>query len=146
MARLFAENVFRFGRFHVLPSVRFEREVIEIHEPLPAGTRAPINKSFANNTPLFGLGFGNDFGTGNETYVNVSQGYRPVRFLDVAPTSAKPISANNDPQNAALADLRGPACMAGRYSASTTTSASSRPITRIASNRFPPASARRPST
>jgi Fe(3+) dicitrate transport protein len=34
--------------------------------------------------PLFGLGIGNDFGHQNETYLSVSQGYRPLRFYDVA--------------------------------------------------------------
>jgi len=29
-------------------------------------------------------GFGNDFGSGNETYFNISQGWRPVRYFDVA--------------------------------------------------------------
>jgi Fe(3+) dicitrate transport protein len=47
---------------------------------------------------LFGLGFGNDFGRGNETYFNVSQGWRPVRYFDIGSpfgnTSPDPI---NDP-------------------------------------------------
>jgi Fe(3+) dicitrate transport protein len=34
--------------------------------------------------PLFGLGIGNDFGHQNETYFNVSQGWRPIRYFDVA--------------------------------------------------------------
>jgi Fe(3+) dicitrate transport protein len=33
---------------------------------------------------MFGLGAGFDFGNQNETYFSVSQGYRPVRFFDVA--------------------------------------------------------------
>ena len=33
---------------------------------------------------MFGLGAGFDFGRQNETYFSVSQGYRPVRFFDVA--------------------------------------------------------------
>ena len=34
--------------------------------------------------PLFGLGTGFDFGKQNETYFSVTQGYRPLRFFDVA--------------------------------------------------------------
>ncbi|HVT35392.1 MAG TPA: TonB-dependent receptor plug domain-containing protein [Nevskiaceae bacterium] len=94
---VFAENVFRFGRFHVVPSVRLEREVLDINEPLPPAGRAAINQAFARGVPLFGLGFGNDFGHGNETYVNISQGYRPMRFLDVAPTSASVNPSLNNP-------------------------------------------------
>ena len=33
---------------------------------------------------MLGLGVGNDFGHQNETYFNVSQGWRPVRYFDVA--------------------------------------------------------------
>lgn len=94
---LFAENVFRFGRFHIVPSARVEREVLDINEPQPPTGRAAINHAFARTVPLFGLGLGNDFGHGNETYLNVSQGYRPMRYLDVAPFNAGVNPALNNP-------------------------------------------------
>ena len=43
-----------------------------------------IKQSVTRTVPLFGLGGGFDFGKDNETYFSVSQGYRPVRFFDVA--------------------------------------------------------------
>ena len=48
--------------------------------------------------PLFGLGIGNDFGHLNESYFNVSQGWRPVRYFDVgSPFGNLASTAVNDP-------------------------------------------------
>ncbi|HEU4664086.1 MAG TPA: TonB-dependent receptor [Dokdonella sp.] len=98
---VFAENVFRFaGGWHFVPSVRLERENVDIDETVkpPNLTRGYVNRSVDHTVPLFGLGLGNDFGRGNETYFNVSQGWRPVRYFDVGSpfgnTSPDPI---NDP-------------------------------------------------
>jgi Fe(3+) dicitrate transport protein len=84
---IFAENVFRLpGRWHVVPSVRIEREKIRIDESVrpPNLVRPLIHQSASRTVPMFGLGAGFDFGRQNETYFSVSQGYRPVRFFDVA--------------------------------------------------------------
>ncbi len=98
---VFAENVFRFpGRWHFVPSVRLERERVKIDESIrpPNLTRGLVDREVTHTVPLFGLGFGNDFGRSNETYFNVSQGWRPVRYFDVGSpfgnTSPDPI---NDP-------------------------------------------------
>jgi Fe(3+) dicitrate transport protein len=98
---VFAENVFRFaGGWHFVPSVRIEREKVKINESIrpPNLTRGLVDREVTHNVPLFGFGFGNDFGRGNETYFNVSQGWRPVRYFDVGSpfgnTSPDPI---NDP-------------------------------------------------
>jgi len=83
---LFAENVFRFeGGWHFVPSVRLEREEVDIDETVkPVNlTRDYVDRNVSHYVPLFGLGFGNDFGRGNETYFNVSQGWRPVRYFDI---------------------------------------------------------------
>jgi Fe(3+) dicitrate transport protein len=84
---VFAENVFRLpGRWHIVPSFRLEHENIRIDESVrpPNLVRPLIHQSASRTIPLFGLGAGFDFGRQNETYFNVSQGYRPVRFFDVA--------------------------------------------------------------
>ena len=105
---LFAENVFRFeGGWHIVPSVRLERENVDIDESvhvrnLPAGTTVdPIgltDRSVDHTVPLFGFGIGNDFGHGNESYFNVSQGWRPVRYFDVqSPTGNLAADGSNDP-------------------------------------------------
>lgn len=93
-AALFAENVYRFGRWHVVTSARFNHEEIDSHE-----TIAPhpylVNGTYNKNIPLFGFGIGNDFGKGNETYLNISQGFRPMRYLDVASPFGKFTPTNN---------------------------------------------------
>ena len=84
---LFAENVFRLpGRWHVVPSLRLEHEKITIDESVrpPNLVRPLIHQSVGRTIPMLGLGAGFDFGNQNETYFSVSQGYRPVRFFDVA--------------------------------------------------------------
>jgi len=96
----FAENLVRLGEFHYVFSARYDHETLGISETAkPSTTTRPfINNSFSRNVPLFGFGFGNDFGPGYETYVNISQGYRPLRYLDIAsPTSNLAGSNSPDP-------------------------------------------------
>ncbi|HEV8407541.1 MAG TPA: TonB-dependent receptor [Sphingomicrobium sp.] len=84
---IFAENVFRLpGRWHVVPSFRLDHERISIDETVrpPNLVRPLIKQSMSRTVPMFGLGAGFDFGNQNESYFSVSQGYRPVRFFDVA--------------------------------------------------------------
>lgn len=99
---VFVENVFRLPhRWHVVPSFRLEHEVIDIDESVrpPFLTRPLIDAHASRVVPLAGLGFGFDFGHQNETYFNVSQGYRPLRFFDVAsPFSNVGTSQIADPQ------------------------------------------------
>jgi Fe(3+) dicitrate transport protein len=84
---IFAENVFRLpGRWHIVPSFRLDHESISIDESVrpPNLVRPLIRQSVSRTIPMFGLGAGFDFGRQNETYFSVSQGYRPVRFFDLA--------------------------------------------------------------
>lgn len=93
---LFAENVYRFGRWHVVTSARFNHEEIDSHETVaPATHPYLVNGTYNRNIPLFGFGIGNDFGKGNETYLNISQGFRPMRYLDVASPFGKFTPDNN---------------------------------------------------
>jgi Fe(3+) dicitrate transport protein len=94
-AAVFAENVYRFKRFHVVTSARFNHEEIDTHETV-ASHPYLVNGNYSKNIPLFGFGIGNDFGRGNETYLNVSQGFRPMRYLDVASPFGK-FAPNNNP-------------------------------------------------
>ena len=84
-AAVFAENVFRWGQWHLVPSIRLEREKVDINETIkpPNLTRGLVDRSVTHNVPLLGLGFGNDFSHLNESYFNISQGWRPVRYFDV---------------------------------------------------------------
>ena len=96
-AAVFAENVFRLpDRIHFVPSVRLEHEGIDVGESVaPTFVSRPlIHADEGRDAALLGVGIGNDFGKGNETYFSVTQGYRPLGFLDVASpfTTAQPRS------------------------------------------------------
>ena len=96
---VFAENVFRLDNgWHIVPSVRIDHEKIDIDEQIhtPRPPDALIDRSVDHTVPLFGLGFGNDFGHANESYFNVSQGWRPVRYFDIgSPFGALDPNLNN---------------------------------------------------
>ncbi len=92
---LFAENVFRFKYFHLVTSARLDHESLSTVESL-APHPSLVNATYTKNIPLFGIGIGNDFGHGNETYLNVSQGFRPLRYLDIASPFSN-FSATNNP-------------------------------------------------
>ncbi len=101
---VFAENVFRFeGGWHVVPSMRFEHENVDIDESVhvrnpPQNTIPLVDRSVDHTVPLLGIGLGNDFGSGNESYFNVSQGWRPVRYFDIeSPTGSLAPDGSNDP-------------------------------------------------
>jgi Fe(3+) dicitrate transport protein len=99
-AAFFAENLIRQGEYHYVMSARYDRETLGISEMVKPSTtiRPLLTKSYSRGVPLFGVGFGKDFGPGYESYVNISQGYRPLRYLDVAsPTSNVAASNNPDP-------------------------------------------------
>ena len=91
---LFAENVFRLPYFHVVTSARFDHEELVSHETV-AHHLLLVDATYRKNVPLFGLGIGNDFGRGNETYLNVSQGFRPLRYLDIASPFSNYAPGNN---------------------------------------------------
>jgi Fe(3+) dicitrate transport protein len=92
---LFAENVFRLPwRIHVVPSARLDHEQLGTQESI-APHPYLVNGTYRKNAPLIGLGVGNDFGRGNETYLNVSQGFRPLRYLDIASPFTHFSAANN---------------------------------------------------
>jgi Fe(3+) dicitrate transport protein len=101
---VFAENVFRFeGGWHVVPSVRLERESVDIDESVhvrnaPQNAIPLVDRSVDHTVPLLGIGLGNDFGSNNESYFNVSQGWRPVRYFDIeSPTGSLAPDGSNDP-------------------------------------------------
>ncbi|MGC1302337.1 MAG: TonB-dependent receptor [Caulobacteraceae bacterium] len=84
---IFAENVWRLpDRFHLTSSVRLDHEAVSVDEQLlpPTIVRAPQNADLNRDVPLFGIGVGNDFGRQNETYFSVTQGWRPLGFLDAS--------------------------------------------------------------
>ena len=93
-AAVFAENVFRFRYFHLVTSARFDHEELKAHETI-ANHKQLVDATYRKNVPLFGIGIGNDFGHGNETYLNVSQGFRPLRYFDIASPFTNYATGNN---------------------------------------------------
>jgi Fe(3+) dicitrate transport protein len=91
---IFAENVFRLPYFHVVTSARFDHEELASHETV-ASHPLLVDRTYRKSVPLFGIGIGNDFGRGNETYLNVSQGFRPLRYLDIASPFSNFAAQNN---------------------------------------------------
>jgi Fe(3+) dicitrate transport protein len=93
----FAEALFRMGSFHIVPSFRLDHENVQVDSahapwlspPLPANSVniRPDSVSADHWVPMYGIGLGNDFGKGNETYFSASTGWRPTRFFDIAGTT-----------------------------------------------------------
>ncbi len=89
-ASFFAENQFRFGRFSIVPALRFEaidqslddrvRRNSTTLEPLPEQDR-----SSTELVPLLGLGLAYEFVQPVTWYSNVSQGYKPQTYADTLP-------------------------------------------------------------
>lgn len=79
----FIENVFRFGSFHIVPSFRLDHESVEVDENVTPFNRPLFDVDADRTIPLWGIGLGNDFGKGNETYFSASSGWRPLRYFDV---------------------------------------------------------------
>ena len=95
---LFAENAFRFGTFSLVPALRLEKVKLGVDEAikLPTLRREPIRRDFDRNVTLFGFGGTWDASANVQAYVNISEGYRPMRFDDVA-NPASELALTNDP-------------------------------------------------
>jgi len=95
----FMEDLIRLGNFHIVPSFRLDHENVEVDStyapwlpnptvtPPITATTGPASISADHLIPLWGIGLGNDFGKGNETYFSATSGWRPTRFFDIAGTS-----------------------------------------------------------
>lgn len=93
----FTEALFRMGNFHIVPSFRLDHEKVQVDSaaapwlspPLAANSPniRPDSVSADHWIPMWGIGLGNDFGKGNETYFSASTGWRPTRFFDIAGTT-----------------------------------------------------------
>ena len=87
---LFAEQLMKLGRLSVVPAFRLELIGMKVQELSNVEvTRPLITESYASAVPLGALGLAYDLDEANELYANVSQGYRPKEYDDLAnPTSS----------------------------------------------------------
>jgi Fe(3+) dicitrate transport protein len=100
-AALFAENLFRIGKWRITPGLRVENiwQNLDENKDINATTPLRSTNNF-NAVPLFGLGIGHDILTSGEWYSNISQGYRPVTYQDALPLGpGDTISKNLDETN-----------------------------------------------
>lgn len=108
-AAVFAESIFRFDAFSLIPALRLESLRLDIDETLASASvsRAAIDDSFSHTVPLAGLGANYDFVDQRlQAYGNVSQGYRPMRYDDVGnPTSNLSLGNDPDPSKTLSAEL-----------------------------------------
>lgn len=95
---LFAENVFRFGPWSVVPGARVDFVDMQVTEPfkLTSLRRPALDVDFERTAPLFGLGVQRDLGA-SQAYANISRGYRPMRWDDIGNPTAE-LAASNDPE------------------------------------------------
>jgi Fe(3+) dicitrate transport protein len=89
---VFMEDLIRIGSFHIVPSFRLDHENVQVDSTrapfLGPSSIGPAQSISADHwVPMWGIGLGNDFGQGNETYFSASTGWRPTRFFDVAGTT-----------------------------------------------------------
>jgi Fe(3+) dicitrate transport protein len=86
---VFSENIFRIGRLSLVPGVRVDFNSIAVRERFNTTvTRALIDGDEFHIMPLGGLGLTYRVADTHEVYANVSTGYRPIKYDDVAnPTS-----------------------------------------------------------
>ena len=94
---VFGENLFRFGRLAVIPSVRLDVYSIEAREKFNTGvSRALIDEEQTHVVPLGGLGVTLDVTPRNQLYANVSTGYRPTKYDDLVNATSNTQLAPSD--------------------------------------------------
>lgn len=106
---LFAESVFRFDRWSLIPALRVESLALDIDETQASGTvlRDAIDDRFHHLVPLAGFGATYEFpAQGLQAYGNLSQGYRPMRYDDVGNPTSNLIDGNDpDPSKTLSAEI-----------------------------------------
>ncbi|MFT4768172.1 MAG: Fe(3+) dicitrate transport protein [Glaciecola sp.] len=95
---LFVENLFRFGKLSVVPTLRFERVNYDLEERVKNASlnRDAIDFDDTFNETLFGLGLMYHTGERSEVYANFSESYRPQRFDDLINPNSE-LAGNNGP-------------------------------------------------
>lgn len=80
------ENAFKSGRLTVTPGVRFESIKQKVDEKQNAGSAVPLrNFSETESISLLGLGLQYQLAKDYQTYVNLSEGYKPPAYQDTVP-------------------------------------------------------------
>jgi Fe(3+) dicitrate transport protein len=105
---LFAENLFRLGRFRVTPGLRVEFNHQSVDEELNLNKTSPLlSDDYLDVVPLVGLGLAYELEPRLTAYANVSQGYKAKTYSDAVP------SQNNTAVNESLDPASSWTCEAG---------------------------------
>jgi len=93
---LFGENRFRFGKLLIIPAFRLELLNQRVKENFNAGkTSALHNINEFSAVPLVGIGAQYDLPRNSRVFLNISQGYKPSQFDDLAPTGNNTLPATD---------------------------------------------------
>ncbi len=91
---LYGENRFLFGNWSVIPGFRLDLLNQRVKENFNTGKTSPLhNIDEFSAVPLVGLGVEYALPRSSELYANVSQGYKPAQFDDLAPTGNNTLPA-----------------------------------------------------
>jgi len=95
---LFVENLFRFGKLSVVPTMRVERINYDLEEVVKNDglNRDAIDLDQTFTETLFGLGLAYQIGDQSEIYANFSESYRPQRFDDLINPNSE-LAGSNGP-------------------------------------------------
>lgn len=95
---VFIENLFKFDKLSVIPTLRYERINYDLQELTknPNLAREAIDLDETENELLYGLGLMYQLNDVSEVYANVSESYRPQRFDDLANPNSE-LAASNGP-------------------------------------------------
>lgn len=85
---IFAENLFKWWRISIIPSVRLEHLWQRIEEKVNVNRTDLVDQQTFDFTPLFGLGLVYEVMKNIEFYANLSQSYRPRLFAESVPLGA----------------------------------------------------------
>lgn len=93
---LFIENLFRFGKLSVVPTVRWERIEYDLKDEVKNASlaRDAIDFNQTSYETLFGLGLMYHTSERSEVYANVSDSYRPQRFDDLINPASELVGSN----------------------------------------------------
>lgn len=93
---LFGENRFSFGKLSVVPGARLDLFNQRVKEDFNTGKTSPLhNINEVEVVPLVGLGLQYEFADQHQAYANISQGYKPPQFDDLAPSGNNTLPATS---------------------------------------------------
>lgn len=93
---LFAENQFKFDKLSIVPAFRLELLNQRVKENFNTGKTSSLhNIDEFSAVPLVGIGLQYKLPRNSQLFLNISQGYKPAQFDDLAPTGNNTLPATD---------------------------------------------------